>query len=226
MTARLALRLWLPDLPGRLAAVAQGIAGAGGNVLGLEVLERSEGVAVDELIVEVETPDVTDELCRAVQAIDGAGVEEVRSLPPDAEERGVEVITAAVTLLETANPTATLAALGGLVDELFAADWSALLDLRTRVCLHSTGEIPPVDWLAAFFAGVESVAGETSGSGVMAAGLEEAELAVYVGRSVAFRRREQRELDMLARVADRMCRPLRADRIPQGWGAGGRWGRG
>lgn len=226
MTTRLALRLWLPDLPGRLAAVAQGIAGAGGNVLALEVLERSEGVAVDELVVEVAAAGVADELCRAVQAIDGAGVEEIRALSPDAEERGLEVIAAAVTVLETANPTATLAALSGLVGELFAADWSALLDVQAGVCLQSTGTVPPVDWLAAFLVGAERAAGATTGSGVMAAGLKEAGLAVYVGRCVAFRRREQRELDMLARVADRMCRPLRVDRIPHGWVSDGRGVRG
>ncbi len=223
MTARLALRLWLPDLPGRLAAVAQGIAEAGGNVLGLEVLERSDGVAVDELMVEVESPDHIDAMCRAIQVIEGAGVEEVRQVPADAEERGLQVISAAVTILETANPTATLSALSGLVGELFDADWTALVDLASRICVESVGEVPPVDWLVAFCEGAGAAAGRTSGSGVMAGTLTEANLAICVGRPFGFRRREQRELDMLARVADRMCRPLRVDRIPQGWSSNGRW---
>ena len=49
------------------------------------------------------------------------------------------------------------------------------------------------------------------------------ELALCIGRPVAFRRREQRELDMLVRVADRMCRPLRGDRIPPAWGSTARF---
>jgi len=49
-------------------------------------------------------------------------------------------------------------------------------------------------------------------------------LAICVGRAFAFRRREQRELDMLSRVADRMCRPMRVERIPQSWSSSGRWG--
>jgi hypothetical protein len=51
----------------------------------------------------------------------------------------------------------------------------------------------------------------------MAGELAEAGLSLCIGRTVAFRQREQRELEMLVRVADRMCRPLRGDRIPPGW---------
>jgi hypothetical protein len=225
MSARLALRVWLPDRPGMLAAVALRIAAAGGNVLGLEVLERSEGVAVDELMVEVDTEEAATPMCRSIQELEGAGIEEVRVVRPDAEERGLQVISAAVALLETANPTATLAALAGLVQELFDAEWTALLDVASRVVVHAAGPVPPLDWLAAFCAGSASAAGATSGSGVMAAWLTEAGLAVCIGRPVAFHRREQRELDMLARVADRMCRPVR-DRIPPHWGSAGGWARG
>jgi ACT domain len=223
MTIRIAVRLWLPDRPGRLAAVTQGIAEAGGNVLGLEVVERSDGVAVDELMVEVASADGIDDLCRAIQAIDGAGVEEARQVPADSEERGLQVISAAITILETANPTATLSALSGLVGELFDAGWTALVDLGAKVCVESAGETPPIDWLIAFCQGAGAVEGRTTGSGVMAGTLADANLAICVGRAFAFRRREQRELDMLSRVADRMCRPLRADRIPQSWTSAGRW---
>lgn len=221
--ARVALRLWLPDVPGMLAAVALRIAACGGNVVGLEVLECTGGVAVDELLVELDDLGRTDEMCRALRELDGTGVEEVRHLPDDAEERGLQVIAAAVAILETANPTATLSALTGLADDLFGAGWIALVDRSAGVCVQTRGDVPPVDWLVAFCAGAHSAGGATSGSGVMAADLAEAGLAVCIGRTVAFRRREQRELDMLARVADRMCRPLRTDRIPAGWGSANRW---
>jgi hypothetical protein len=225
MTERVAVRLWLPDRPGMLAAVATRIAALEGNVIGLEVVERSGGVAVDELMVELPQPGLHDELCAQLQAIEGAGVEEVRVVPDDAEERGLQVISAAIAILETANATASVAALTGLVDDLFGTDWSALLDLRTETCVQRTGEVPPIDWLLAFLAGARSApsATGTSGSGVMAGELVESGLALCIGRSVAFRRREQRELEMLVRVADRMCRQLRADRIPQTWTAGRQW---
>jgi hypothetical protein len=41
------MRIWLPDVPGVLGAVAAEIGAVDGNVVGLEVLEREAGVAID-----------------------------------------------------------------------------------------------------------------------------------------------------------------------------------
>lgn len=252
---RYSVRLWVPDRPGMLGAVAMRLAALGGNVVGLEVLERSGEVAVDELMVElpdgppveggacdgsavppsadgrgagpgatdgtaVVDGDLGDALARHLRSIEGVGVEEVRPVRPGVEERGLQVIDAAVSVLETANPAASLASLAGLVDRLFDVEWSALVDLATETCVQASGQVPPVEWLLAFLAG--SRRADTSGSGVMAAELAEAGLVVCIGRRVPFRHREQRELDMLARVTDRMCRPLR-DRIPAAWTRRGRF---
>jgi hypothetical protein len=218
---RLAVRIWLPDKPGMLAAVATRIAAIRGNVVGLEVLERSGGVAVDELMVELPEVGLADKLCSQLRAIDGAGIEEVRPVPTDMEERGLQVISAAVSILETANASASLAALVGLGGELFDVEWSALIDLRSETFVQCAGDVPGIDWLLAFVSGSRGGAGDvdTSGSGVMAGELTEARLAWCIGRAVPFRRREHREMEMLVRVADRMCRPLRGDRIPPGWGS-------
>lgn len=202
-----------------LAAVATRIAAIRGNVVGLEVLERSGGVAIDELMVELPEEGLADKLHGQLRVIEGAGIEEVRRVPPGTEERGLQVIAAAVAILETANASASLAALVGLAGELFDTEWSALVDVRSESTVHCTGDVPPMAWLLAFVSGARSAAPDaaTSGSGVMAGGLTESGLVLCIGRSVAFRRREHRELDMLVRVADRMCRPLRGDRIPPGW---------
>ncbi len=211
---RFAVRVWLPDRPGTLAAVATGIAAMEGNVIGLEVLERSGGVAIDELMVELPSSLTAEDVSRQLQEVPGVGVEEVRPVPPDAEERGLQVIAAAIAILETANPTASLAALVGLAGALFDVEWSALVDVTSESCLQATGDVPTVDWLLAFASGARRAS--TTGSGVMAAELPDAGLVLCIGRAVPFRGREQRELDMLVRVADRMCRPLR-ERIPQTW---------
>jgi hypothetical protein len=220
MSVRLAIRVWLPDEPGTLAALANRIAEEGGNVIGLEVLEQSEGVAVDDLIIEITDRFAVESLCRRIRTIAGAGIEHVKIVPPGTEERGLQVITAAVSILETANASASLAAMVGLVGELFDAKWTALVDLRTESYIQCTGSVPPLDWLLAFLAGARSLPpdGATTGSGVMVGELTASHLAVGIGRPVPFRRREQRELEMLVQVTDRMCRPLRGDRIPPGWG--------
>jgi hypothetical protein len=218
---RLSVRIWLPDEPGMLAAVATRIAAIRGNVVGLEVLERSGGVAVDELMVELPEEGLADKLCRQLRSIDGAGIEDVRIVPLDMEERGLQVITAAVSILETANASASLAALIGLTGELFDAEWSALVDQGSETYVHCSGDVPGPAWLLAFVAGARNAPDDvaTSGSGVMAGELADSGLVLCIGRAVPFRRREHRELDMLVRVADRMCRPLRGDRIPPGWGS-------
>lgn len=215
----LAVRIWLPDEPGRLGVVAGRLGNLGANVVGLEVLERSGGMAIDELRVEMPVRGGSEALARTLSDVPDLRVEDVRPLRPGCPERSLEVIAAAEALLETANATATIAALVGLTEELFDFDWSALVDLRARTCLQRTGDGPSLDWLLAFVSGVLSTPGgaETSGSGVIAGSLVDSGLILCLGRAVAFRRRERRELDMLARAADRMCRPLRADRVPTAW---------
>ena len=72
------MRIWLPDAPGVLGAVAAEIGAVEGNVIGLEVLEREAGVAIDELVVELpDDPGAVDAVCRGVRNVPGAGVEEV-----------------------------------------------------------------------------------------------------------------------------------------------------
>ncbi len=218
-TATLAVRIWLADEPGRLGVVAAELGSVGVNVVGMEVLERSGGMVIDELRIETPPRVSADDVARLLGALSGIRVEDVRPLRPGSEERGLEVIRAAEALLEAANATAAVATLVAMAQHLFDHDWSALVDLRSQSCLERRGEVPPTEWLLAFVAGVHSTPGgaETAGCGVIAGSLLESGLVLCIGRTVGFRRRERRELDMLARVADRMCRPIRGDRIPVVW---------
>ena len=75
------MRIWLPDAPGVLGAVAAEIGAVHGNVVGLEVLEREAGVAIDELVVELpDVPGAVDAVCKGIHTIAGAGVEEAVDL--------------------------------------------------------------------------------------------------------------------------------------------------
>src|SRR5215207_7981255 len=44
------IRMWLPDRPGALGQVASRIGGVRGDVVGIDILERENGQAVDELV--------------------------------------------------------------------------------------------------------------------------------------------------------------------------------
>lgn len=212
---RFFVRIWVPDRPGVLGAVATGIGTIGGNLIGLEVLEREGGVAVDELTVELPDDELVDEMCRQIQRVEGAGVEVVHPVPPGAEERGLQVMAAAVAIMETANSSAALAALMGYARDLFDLDWVALLDPRDRSAPRTSGEAPPVPWLLAFANGAQAGTGEgpTDRSGALVEQLETARLTLCVGRAMPFRRRERREIQLLARVTDRAWAALEPARL-------------
>ena len=78
------LRVWLPDRPGALGAVASRIGAVKGDVVGIEILETGAGQAVDELVVNIPDATVIDLLVNEVVQVDGVKVEEVR--PSGSEE--------------------------------------------------------------------------------------------------------------------------------------------
>ena len=204
------VRLWLPDAPGVLGAVATAIGAAEGNVVGLEVLERDAGVAIDELVVELpDRPGVVEALCRGVRDVPGAGVEEVTELAERVEAPGREetVLAAAAIILQSPTPAAVLRALCTRLSELYRLSWLALADDRIDryVAVHGVN-VPPAKWVAAFAEGARSgcdPANDTSGSGVFVEEVPGTGLTVCGGRTAPIRRRERREIAMLAMVAAR-----------------------
>jgi hypothetical protein len=72
-----AIRINLPDSPGTLGAVASALSEGGANILMLEVIDREDGLAVDQLTVDA--PDgLTDALVRVSLNVPAATVEAVR----------------------------------------------------------------------------------------------------------------------------------------------------
>jgi predicted amino acid-binding ACT domain protein len=73
MSFRARLRVELPDRPGALAKVAAVIAEHGGNLIGIDVQEVEQDIAIDELVVDV--PDGVDlDGLRQALVESGAGV--------------------------------------------------------------------------------------------------------------------------------------------------------
>jgi hypothetical protein len=206
------LRIWLPDAPGVLGAVAAEIGAVHGNVVGLEVLEREAGVAIDELVIEL--PDeagAVDAMLRGVRNVPGAGVEEVTALAGHSPDREDTVLDAATVILQASTPPAAMAALTGRLMELFALSWLALADDGFTRFEEVHGEVPTVQWVAAFAVGARSGADPahaTTGSGVFVEPVAGTGLTVCGGREVAIRRRERHEIALLALVASRFVAAL------------------
>src|SRR3954469_1418863 len=72
------LRLVVPDRPGILGAVATALGDAGIDIVSLDVLERGNGVAVDDVLVELPRGRLPDSLITAVQVVPGVQVETLR----------------------------------------------------------------------------------------------------------------------------------------------------
>ena len=151
------MRIWLPDAPGVLGAVAAEIGAVQGNVIALEVLEREAGVAIDEFVVELpDVADAVDAVCKGIRNIPGAGVEEVRVLAGAVQDREDAVLNAAAAILQAATPTAAMNALSGQLISLFDLTWLAVADLGTESFVEVHGEVPTIAWVAAFATGSQS----------------------------------------------------------------------
>lgn len=72
------LRLVVPDRPGILGAVATALGLAGIDIVSVDVLERGDGIAVDDIVVELPGDRVADGLITAVMTVPGVQVESLR----------------------------------------------------------------------------------------------------------------------------------------------------
>jgi len=206
------MRIWLPDAPGVLGAVAAEIGALQGNVIGLEVLEREAGVAIDELVVELpDDPGAVEAVCKGIRNVPGAGVEEVRELHSEVQDREDTVLRAAASILQAATPTAAMNSLSAHLMSLFDLTWLALADLRLESFVEVHGDVPTPQWVAAFAEGSRSgadPANDTTRSGVFVEKIPETDLSVCGGRPAPIRRRERHEIATLIVVTGRFVDAL------------------
>ncbi len=199
------IRVWLPDRPGALGLVASRIGAVGGDIVGVDVVERGERVAVDEFAVIVPDDGRLDLLVREVEQVDGASVEEVRRVGIFPDPR-LDALESAAALCETASVADLWARLVHHVQREFLADWGALLGPAD--VLAATGAPPDPANLQALAAGLAASPlvsdGMAGPEDLAVARLPTHDAVVLVGRhGHVFRRRERAQLLMLARVADR-----------------------
>jgi hypothetical protein len=206
------VRVWLPDRPGALGLVASRIGAVDGDIVGIDVLERGENVAVDEFAVLLRKPIALDLLVREIEEVDGASVEELRTIDHFPDPR-LDALESATTLCSAENVEALHAIFVDKIRSEFLADWSALL--RDGRVLAAAGDATPetsvMEALVAGTAASPRVADGTTGPDDLAvASLPHHDAALLVGRDGrAFRRRERAQLVALSGIADRAWALLR-----------------
>jgi hypothetical protein len=195
------VRVWLPDRPGALGAVASRIGAVRGDLIGIDILERGAGRAIDELVVTLPSEDLIDLMLRELREVDGVDVEDIRPVALVVPDPRVDALESAALLVAQVTAAELLEVLVAHAERDLEASWAAVVDYDIAEVLASSGEVPSSTWLAAFVAG--SLASEASGTDDVAwASFPTARLALVIGRAGRpFRERERRQLEALARIA-------------------------
>jgi hypothetical protein len=207
------IRVWLPDRPGALGQVASRIGAVRGDVVGMDILERGAGRAVDELVVELPDDELLPLLIDEIGQVDGVDVEDVRPIAEALHDPRLDALETAAMLVAAATTEELLDALCVHGARTIGSEWAVVIDSDAVQILASTGPAPSPSWLAAFVAGSRSsaaVAGVDNGpDDVVWAPLAGAGLALVLGRGgTAFRARERRQAAALARIVDTRFREL------------------
>jgi len=209
-----AVRVWLPDRPGALGQVASRIGAVRGDVVGIEILERGAGRAIDELIVALPEPGLVDLLVNEIAQVEDVDVEDVRLINDPTRDARLDALETAARLVEAPDVVALFEVLCTDAIADFDADWCAVLRPSDSTLIHAVGSPPEAAWLVAFIEGSkvsEAVtAGHAGPDDVAWAMLPDAGHELVLGRKGRpFRARERRELSALARIADHRWFALR-----------------
>lgn len=205
------LRVTVPDRPGALGTLATALGRAQADILNVAVVDRGEGEAVDDIVVELPPGVLAERLYTAV-ADGGARLESLQRWGGRLE------LADDLDLLDrlAADPETALEHLVGWAPEVFRSNWALLLD-RERVLRRSAGapqRRPDTSWLPMARAG--HVGGAVWPDAVGAPDLElvaapfpGGEPALLLGRSggPAFRPSEVARLAHVVAVTAAVARP-------------------
>lgn len=219
MTMTYILRVWMPDRPGALGALASRIGAVGGDLTGIDILERGAGRAIDELVVELpdDSPALVDLLVAEIHQVDGVDVEDIRPAAEALHDPRLDALETAAVLVGAPTPESAIEELCSHAIRTVGAAWGAVVDLEAGEVVVGDGEVPPAGWIVAFVADSQSSArvadGDHGPADVAWAPLPSAGLALVLGRNgTAFRARERRQAAALARIVDTRFRELKAMR--------------
>lgn len=198
------VRLWLPDLPGTLGRVAAAIGRASGDVIGIEILERGAGMAIDELLVQLPDAGAVESMVREISSVDGVAIEDVHAVAPDRSDQSVLALEVAADIMDSA-PAERLQTLCARVRYMLEAEWCAVLRDGGREPLAVSGDVPDLAWVAAFIDGTRHLDDDETVQATLGdvawAWIETIDAAIVCRRGRGtFRWRERQHLRLIARI--------------------------
>ncbi len=201
------MRVWVPDRPGALGAVASRIGAVRGDLVGIDILERGGGRAIDELVIELPDEGLVELLISEVSEVDGVDVEDVRRAKDALADPRLDALETAADLVGQESVVSLLRSLAKSSLRDFQSDWAAVVEPGAPEHVVAEGDVPAGQWLSAFLAGSRaSIAprvGESGPDDVAWAEMDAAGLVLVIGRhGRPFRARERRQLTALTRIVD------------------------
>ena len=119
---RALIRVRVPDRPGALGLVASRIGAVKGDIVGVEVIDRFEGTALDELSVILPDPALIPTVEREIAEVDGAEVAAVEIVDEFPEPR-LDEVRSALTLARARDAAELAGTLHRRVDEIVRPEW-------------------------------------------------------------------------------------------------------
>src|SRR2546423_6348288 len=105
------VRVWMPDRPGALGAVASRIGAVRGDLVGIDILERGGGRVIDELVVELPGDGLVPLLVAEMSQVDGVDVEDVRTATDSLRDPRLDALETAAVLVDQMAVEGLLSAL-------------------------------------------------------------------------------------------------------------------
>lgn len=137
------MRVALPDRPGSLGAVATAIGSVGGDINAVEIVEKGNGVVVDDFIFGLPPNQLPETIVVACHHVEDVRVEWISRYPGGG---GLQSDLEALERI-TADPATAAETLVSLSPAVFHSNWSVLLDLTDNqvTTLVTTTLAPELD---------------------------------------------------------------------------------
>jgi hypothetical protein len=144
MTSVFLMRVSLPDVPGSLGAIASAMGSVGADILAVEIVEKREGVAIDDFVVGLPPDKLPDNLISSCHGLDGVTVEWISRYP---EGGGLQSDLEALERM-TSDPDHAAETLAASAPAVFRSQWSVLVEVAgdgTASATYSTPMAPDLD---------------------------------------------------------------------------------
>jgi hypothetical protein len=119
------MRVTLPDRPGSLGSVATAMGGVGADINAVEIVEKGDGIVVDDFIVDLPPGQLPETIITACQSLPGVRVEWISRYP---EGGGLQSDLEALERM-TADPDHAAEILVSLSPVVFRSHFATLIEV-------------------------------------------------------------------------------------------------